>query len=156
MSKATARPSSSFLKKKKSKSGIIVGEIKVKSCPGIKLRKSSTSAKSGTFSPEFRNRTVFAAVAPEVAAAPIQVVASTPTPTPTTPTNSGILFDLTTFDRSFAVDADGFVHVPQIGPPFPQLSQYSDGPNREGTYYRALCRAANRWGHFLSFTPGME
>lgn len=156
MSKATAKPSSSFLKKKKPKSGLFVGEIKVKSCVGNKLRKSSTSAKSGTFSPEFKNRHVFAAVAPEIAA-PIQAAAPTPAPTPAK-TNTGILFDLSSFNRSFDVDGNGLVwqNPPGfIGPPPPRLSEYSDGLYREGTYYKALLRAATRWAHFLSFTPEM-
>ena len=162
MSKATAKPSSSFLKKKKQQSGIIVGEIKVKSCAGIKLRKSSTSAKSGTFSPEFRNRTVFAAVAPETATpTPAPTPAESPAATSTSPTTP-ILFDLSSFDRSFDVDGAGYLlRVPDpgfIGPPPPPLSAYTDGlfqDERRGRYYKAFCRAAARWAHFLKFTPEM-
>lgn len=116
------------------------------------MRKSSTSAKSGTFSSEFKNRPIFAAVAPEVVQPASAPPATTTTTTPTS-TNSGILFDLTTFDRNFDVDGDGFVHtIPAggFGPPRPGLSVI-----RDGVYYRALCRAANRWSHFLSFTPEM-
>jgi hypothetical protein len=86
-----------------------------------------------------------------------------PTPlTPLTPLTSPILFDLSSFDRSFDVDGEGFIlQGPPgfIGPPaLLPLSQYTDGlfPDaRRGRYYKALCRAAARWAHFLKFTPEM-
>jgi len=158
MSKATVKPSSSFLKKKKQNSGLYIENVRVKSCVGIKMRKSSTSAKSGTFSPEFRNRTVFAAVAPETATpTPAPTPAAATSTSPTTP----ILFDLSSFDRSFDVDGDGFLQQRPpgyIGPPAPTLSEYTDGlfpDDRRGRYYKAFCRAAARWAHFLKFTPEM-
>ena len=152
MSKATVKPSSSFLKKTKQKSELLVGNIKVKSCVGIKLRKSSTSAKSGTFSPQFKNRPVFAAIAPQVVTSSQTTTAETPIPTPLPtpiPTNIGILFDLASFNKSFSVNSDGLVYS-SFG-----LSNNTLSGIRDGVYYRALCRAANRWAHFLSFKPEM-
>jgi hypothetical protein len=145
MSKAIAKPNSSFLKKKNQKSGLLIGEIKVKSCVGMKLRKSATSAKSGTFSPEFRKKK------PEVesksaSAAEPAAVAPAPAPAPA-PSTGNILFDISTFSESFNV-VTGY-----------RKGQDNNDPNSIAVYepltgkaINALTRAANRWAHFLSFS----
>jgi len=74
---------------------------------------------------------------------------STPT-TPLTPLTSPILFDLSSFNRKFDVDNGGLIWYTAS-----PLSEYTDGLFRLGRYYKALCRAAARWAHFLKFTPEM-
>jgi hypothetical protein len=146
MSKARAKPNSSFLKKKNQKSGLLIGEIKVKSCVGMKLRKSATSAKSGTFSPEFRKKNTKV----ELPAAATEVVQTTtiPAPPPTLSQSSGnTLFDLSSFDRNFDSQTGYFQSIfpdPHNPPEYPPLNE---------KIKNALIRAANRWAHFLSFTP---
>jgi len=145
MSKARVKPNSSFLKKKNQKSGLLIGEIKVKSCVGMKMRKSATSAKSGTFSPEFKNKTAPAAPAQEV----VQTTTTTPAPAPTPSQSSGnILFDISTFSGNFSLETGW------------REGQDKDDPNSTSNYetlpqkvINALTRAANRWARFLSFTP---
>jgi hypothetical protein len=145
MSKARVKPNSSFLKKKNQKSGLLIGEIKVKSCVGMKLRKSATSAKSGTFSPEFKNKTAAPAVAP---AAPevVQTTTIIPAPAPSQSTDN-ILFDLTSFDRNFDSQTG---YIQEIFPDPHNPPEYL--PLNE-KIKNALIRAANRWAHFLCFTP---
>jgi len=142
MSKARVKPNSSFLKKKNQKSGLLIGEIKVKSCVGMKLRKSATSAKSGTFSPQFKNKPE--AALPAARATPLPSPLLSPAPAPSQ-SNNNILFDISTFsdffnfETGYRVNKDEAV-LPRDLPLPPKAMN-------------ALTRAANRWAHFLSFTP---
>jgi hypothetical protein len=70
----------------------------------------------------------------------------TPTPTPTPDTSGNILFDISSFSKSF--NSEGYPQV--VFPDTTVPSVYEPLPKK---VKNALTRAANRWAHFLSFTP---
>lgn len=142
MSKARVKPNSSFLKKKNQKSGLLIGEIKVKSCTGMKLRKSATSAKSGTFSPQFKNK-------PEAEPKPASAAEPAPAPAPApAPSTGNILFDISIFSGNFNLETGWREGQDENDP-----NATSDYETLPQTVINALTRAANRWARFLSFTP---
>ena len=150
----------------KGRTGIIPGKKNFTAVGGVGAKRISTqnSINSKALSPTSNIASIgFASILsptatpppiiPKAVIAAIETAKNPPPPlipTPPTPLTSPILFDLSSFDRRFDVDDGGFVWYDK-----PPLSEYTDGSFRLGRYYKALCRAAARWAHFLKFTPEM-